>query len=284
MTFAGIAAHLAGATAGLAIALIGEAFSFVAAGLGFGFSAVMIWLIRTSLLPQHAREKHEASEATGVMSRTAVRMLVWLTVAFTFVTALFLPFVAEHVARHLDCSWLNRWIAKPEDASFAGLIVLLGITGAGLFLGMLIAGQLARLAHWRLLPVLMFAVWGAAIWCLGQTNTYLPAALLCFSAGCATGLITIPSDARLQHEVTGKEHGRVFARRLALSNVAFLLGLAMNLDGRLLRVFGSGTLLQYLGVGSIAIAALFWLLASRTLKGRWGQPAMAEVEAVPAGR
>lgn len=273
MTFAGIAANLAGATGGLAIALVGEKFSFLAAALGFGFSAVMIARIRAKLVPTIDPNVTAASRAQEIRAaRSVVRLLVWLTVAFTFVNGLFLPFFAEYVARHIDCSWVTPWISHSQDATFAGVVVLLGVTGAGLFIGMLTAGQLPRLAHWRLLPVLMLAVWGAAIWKLGTTEAYGPAAILCLVAGWATGLITIPSDARLQHEVAGERHGQVFARRLALSNIAFLAGLALNLDGHLLHTYGAPELLGYLGLGAIAIAAVFWALGGKTLRGRWGAP------------
>lgn len=273
MTFAGIAANLAGATGGLAIALVGEKFSFLAAALGFAFSAVMIARIRARLVPTIDPNVTAAAREREISAaRSAVRLLVWLTVAFTFVNGLFLPFFAEYVARHIDCSWVTPWISRPQDATFAGVVVLLGVTGAGLFVGMLTAGQLPRLAHWRLLPVLMLAVWGAAIWKLGTTEAYWPAAILCLVAGWATGLITIPSDARLQHEVAGERHGRVFARRLALSNIAFLAGLALNLDGHLLHSYGAPELLGYLGLGAIGIAGGFWALGGKTLRGRWGAP------------
>jgi predicted MFS family arabinose efflux permease len=286
MTFAGIAANLAGATAGLAVALLGESISFITAAVGFGISSVLIARIRTPLLPSH--EQHDPAPQPNEphwQSRPAVRLLVWLTVGFTFVTGLFLPFFAEHVARNLDCSWLLPWLKKPEDAAFAGLIVLLGVVGAGLFAGMLTAGQLPRFSHWRMLPVLMLAVWGLSIWRLGATSEYGPTVLLCLAAGWATGLITIPSDARLQHEVSGHRHGRIFARRLALSNVAFLAGLALNLDGRLLRTFGAPHLLQCLGLLAIVMAVVFWILCRKSLTGRWGKEALeTENSFAPAHR
>lgn len=271
MTFAGIAAELAGATAGLAIALVGESFSFLAAALGYAFSSVMIWRIRTRLLPTPEGRDPSAPEApVPPAAQFTVRLLVWLTVAFTFVTGLFLPFFAQHAAVEIDASWLRAWLSNSTDATFAGLVALLGVTGVGLFIGMLVAGQIPGLAHRRALPVVMFAVWGASIWKLGSTTAYLPACFLCLCTGWATGLISIPADARLQHEVAGERHGRLFARRLALSNVAFLLGLALNLDGRLLRSFGSETMLKLLGLLSIALALGFWLMAGKRLRGRWG--------------
>lgn len=284
MTFAGIAATLAGASAGLAITLLGEKFSFFATAAGFAFSSVMIARIRTPLLPApDASITQEARDGKILSSRSAVRVLVWLVVAFTFVNGLFLPFFAEQVARAIDCTWLNRWISGSTDATFAGVVVLLGITGAGLFGGMLTAGQIPRLAHWRPLPVLMLGVWGAAIWKLGTTSAYAPASLLCLVAGWATGLITIPADARLQHEVAGERHGRVFARRLALSNIAFLAGLAVNLNGRLLRAYGSEMLLGQLGLLAIALAIVFILTGGKALRGSWGTPALAAVDpAVPS--
>lgn len=278
MTFAGIAANIAGATAGLAIALVGEKFSFLAAAVGFAVSAVMITRIRAQLLPTADAATTQAEREQQIdASRSAVRMLVWLTVAFTFVNGLFLPFFAEHVANRIDSTWLLAWISRPQDATFAGLVVLAGVVGAGLFLGMITAGQWPRLAHWRLLPVLMLAVWGAAVWKLGTTTAYLPATLLCLLAGWSTGLLTIPSDARLQHEVAGERHGRIFARRLALSNVAFLAGLAINLNGQLLRVYGSATALEWLGGLAIALGIGFWVFGGKTVRGSWGAP-----ELVPA--
>ncbi len=273
MTFAGIAANLAGATAGLAVALLGESFSFIAAAAGFALSSVLIYRIRADLRPQGVTEPSPAGPVASPHAPPAVRLLVWLTVGFTFVTGLFLPFFAEQVASHLDCSWLTPWLKDAKDASFAGLIVLLGVTGAGLFVGMLTAGRFPRLAHWRPTPVLMLVLWGTVVWRLGYTANYASTALLCLLAGWATGLITIPADARLQHEVAGRNHGKVFARRLALSNIAFLSGLALNLDGRLLRTYGSPELLQRLGGLAIVLAALFLLLGRRSLKGRWGAPA-----------
>ncbi|HEU5077983.1 MAG TPA: MFS transporter [Opitutaceae bacterium] len=276
MTFAGIAADLVGASGGLAVALVGESFSFVAAAAGFAFSAVMVYRIRTPLAAEkETAEQAHVADRELYANRATVRILVWLTVAFTFVTGLFLPFFAEHVAVNIDCSWLTQWISQTTDATFAGLVVLLGVGGAGLFAGMITAGQLPRLAHWRLLPFLMLAVWGGAVWKLGDTTAYLPAAICCFLTGWATGLITIPSDARLQHEVAGERHGRIFARRLALSNIAFLLGLALNLDGRFLHAYGAEYLLARLGMLAIAVAAAFWIYGGKTLLGSWGLPPFA---------
>lgn len=283
MSFAGIAAHFLGATGGLAIALLGEKFSFLAAALGFAFSAVMIARIRAQLVPAPNPHLTEAArDLEAIAARSAVRLLVWLTVAFTFVNGLFLPFFAEHVARNIDCTWLTPWIPSSQDATFAGVVVLLAITGGGLFLGLLTAGRFPRVAHWRLLPVLMLAAWGAAVWKLGTAAAYLPAAILCLMAGWATGLITIPSDARLQHEVAGERHGRIFARRLALSNVAFLAGLAVNLDGRLLHDFGAPQLLRYLGIGAIIISGVFWALGGKTLRGWWGKSVFETTVPVPS--
>jgi MFS family permease len=285
MTFAGIAANLAGATAGLAVALLGESFSFVAAALGFAFSSVMIARIRVPLLPPpRAEHQAETDELSPWGTRSAVRMLVWLTVAFTFVTGLFLPFVAEHVAVVIDASWLKAWMSRPQDVAFAGLILLLGVTGAGLFAGMLTSGRLPRLAHWRLLPVVMLAAWGLAIMKLGGTSAYAAAAALCFAAGWAMGLITIAADARLQHEVRGGNHGKVFARRLALSNIAFLSGLAVNLNGKLLHTYGSDTLLRVLGGCAIVLAALFYFAGKKSLQGAWGRETLDTVNDFSAHR
>jgi hypothetical protein len=193
---------------------------------------------------------------------------------------LFLPFFVQQVAANIDCSWLRHWISRSQDDAFAGLIGLLGVAGLGLFAGMMTAGQVPKLAHWRLLPIAMLAVWGAAVWKLGSAGTYTPAALLCFVAGWSMSLITIPADARLQHEVAGDRHGRLFARRLALSNVAFLLGLALNLDGRLLAYFGPAKLLEALGIFSIIAAIGFCLVGRKALRGSWGQHSLLANEAL----
>lgn len=288
MTFAGIAADLVGASGGLAVAMIGESFSFVAAAAGFAFSAVMVYRIRTRLSARpETAEQAESADRVLLANRTTVRMLVWLTVAFTFVTGLFLPFFADHVAVNIDCTWLGHWFSQSTDATFAGLVILLGVAGAGLFAGMLTAGQVPRLAHWRPLPFLMLAVWGLAIWKLGSTAAYGTATLCCLLAGWATGLITIPSDARLQHEVAGERHGRIFARRLALSNIAFLAGLGLNLDGRLLRIVGAHTLLEYLGALGIASALVFCIFGGKSLRGSWGvaqPPGVAPAAAAPVNQ
>jgi MFS family permease len=280
MTFAGIVASLAGATAGLAVALMGESFSFLAAAIGFAFSAVMVWRIRRQLLPSGEKNENAVDNFSAPEVLATSRLLVWLTVAFTFVTGLFLPFFVQQVAANIDCSWLHHWISRTQDASFAGLIGLLGIAGLGLFAGMMTAGQVPKLAHWRLLPIAMLAVWGAAVWKVGSVGNYMPAAILCFFAGWSMSLITIPADARLQHEVAGDRHGRLFARRLALSNIAFLLGLALNLDGRLLAYFGPAKLLQALGIFSILSAVGFWFLFRKALHGSWGQHAIPTDEAL----
>jgi len=278
MTFAGIVASLAGATAGLAVALMGESFSFLAAAIGFAFSAVMVWRIRRQLLPASEKDENNVEMAWTPEALATSRLLVWLTVAFTFVTGLFLPFFVQHVAANIDCKWLGHWISRAQDASFAGLIGLLGVAGLGLFAGMMTAGQVPKLAHWRLLPIAMLGVWGVAIWKLGSVGAYTSAALLCFLAGWSMSLLSISADARLQHEVAGGRHGRLFARRLALSNIAFLLGLALNLDGRLLAYWGPATLLQWLGVFSIVAALGFWLFGRKALRGSWGQHRLASTE------
>ncbi len=280
MTFAGIVANIAGATAGLAVALMGESFSFLAAAVGFAFSAVMVWRIRRQLLPNG--ENAEAMSDNPWLPETlaTARLLVWLTVAFTFVTGLFLPFFVQLVAAKVDCTWLQQWIPRAQDSTFAGLIGLLGVAGLGLFAGMMTAGQVPRFAHWRLLPIAMLAIWGAAVWKLGGVSGYVSASILCFLAGWSMSLLSISADARLQHEVAGDRHGRLFARRLALSNIAFLVGLGLNLDGRLLAYFGPASLLQWLGVFSVVFAFIFWILGRKALRGSWGGPTMPASEAL----
>lgn len=89
--------------------------------------------------------------------------------------------------------------------------------------------------------------------------------------GLGGALIATPIDARLQAELPGDKLGRVFSLRAAVMNIAFILAMAINLDGRLIEIFGATKLLLLLGVSLCGTAVVLALSHADWLKSLWGR-------------
>lgn len=294
MTFVGIAGSVVGASAAVLVTTLGETASFILGALGFGISGVLISMIREPLAAETSPQPGGKAGLWRVARSTwltlgalkllwadsAVRLIACVLMLFHFVSALFVILFFEHAVGNVDFSPLQRALvlwspdaaASVESWQFLGSILLVVASGIGLFLGLMMAGKLPWLSHQKLLPVLMFFALGLVCWSLSDQDAFAPVFLLCVATGWVGSLITIPSDSRWQHEVDPGHHGKLFAAKNALVSLAFLIGLAVNLDGRLLAWRGADRLLADLGYVCWAGGVVLLVSWRGRLLGRWGEP------------
>jgi hypothetical protein len=213
----------------------------------------------------------------GLWEDSSVRLIACVLALYHFVTALFVVVFFEHAVANVDFSplrsllefWAPDAAQRVESWHFIGSVLLVVASGLGLFAGLLVAGKIPALSHQRGLPVVMFLGLGAVCWALSDPHSFPMVFLLCMATGWVGSLITIPADSRWQHEVDPEHHGKLFAAKNALVSLAFLIGLAINLDGRLLRERGADRLLADLGYVCWAGAGLLALAWRGRLLGRW---------------
>jgi predicted MFS family arabinose efflux permease len=141
--------------------------------------------------------------------------------------------------------------------------------GLGVGLGVGLCGWARKWSHSKALPFAGLALLGATLVGFAQFHNYEPAILGAFALGIVTALILIPIEARLQNDVDDARRGRLFALCNLCTTVSFLLGLAVNLDGRLLQNLGPSRLIETIGSATIVIAALLALANASTLSSFW---------------
>jgi hypothetical protein len=87
--------------------------------------------------------------------------------------------------------------------------------------------------------------------------------------GVLSSFILIPIEARLQNDVDDARRGRVFALRNLCTTTSFLAGLAVNLDGTLLREVGPARVIEYTGIAAMLIALGLAFGNAGTLRSFW---------------
>ena len=110
---------------------------------------------------------------------------------------------------------------------------------------------------------------GAALIMFAQLHNYVPVIIGAIFLGILTALILIPIEARLQNDVDDARRGRLFALCNLCTTVSFLLGFALNLDGRLLSWLGPSLLIETVGIITVVTAALLALTNAPTLRSFW---------------
>jgi MFS family permease len=275
VTIVGIIGSLVGAAAGLVVSIFGETSSFVITSLGFGASAWFVARIASPLraegpAPERPRWSEGWTLARRVVLDPPLRLLFGLSGGAQFVTGLFLVFVVQHVAEHVNLDGLGgltAWFASAVEAAgikrpvvdlpFLALVLLLLASAGGLALAVATTGRHRKLARYEALPVVMFAALGGVFFVFAAVRDLGPALLAALAVGWLAGTLVIPLEARLQTVVPAREQGRIFSGRTAWMNICFLAALGVNLDGRLIRALGAPRAMEGLALGCLVAAA--WL-------------------------
>lgn len=294
VTTVGVIASLLGATASFIVALLGEVSVFLVAALGFCISGIFIFFIKKPLLPgrdeiAHARAKWwlEMSDALGYLAKHSVaRVLVTLAGLGQFAVGLLVVFGLSHALTAIDLSPVKS-VAEPllkllepvlspdfmfgeKQQRMVVSILLLVCTALGLLCGVVICGKIWSVGHYSALPFVGVLMLGISVIGFASAPSLLFVFLCSFPLGLGGALIATPIDARLQAEVPSERLGRVFSLRAAVMNTAFLIAMAINLDGRLISLFGAGNLLFALGALLCAASALLAASHPDWLKSLWG--------------
>jgi len=291
VTTVGVVASVVGASASLLISLLGEESVFFAAAVGFTLSGVFILAIKNDLHPQE-KEVYERSairnwfhtihEAlTFTWQHPTARALVLLAGLSQFVLGLVAVFGLSHTMTAVDLQpvskVLSSFVTKFSDSycfeerhvRLLASVSILIFSAFGLLTGVILCGKSWHFGHYSALPFFGLFLLGLSVVGFALTKTLGTILLLSFVFGFAGALVAAPIDARLQSEVRPNWLGRVFALRAAWMNVAFLLAMAVNLDGKLIQKFGAGELLLFVGIGAVSVAMLFMMLHTNWLHSVW---------------
>ncbi|MEM1058432.1 MAG: MFS transporter [Verrucomicrobiota bacterium] len=305
-----IASMAASIIAVVLISIFNVNVTFVLTAVGFLASAVLIYRIDRPLLPQADPNVDKIRSSlnellTGfrtVTSRPGLASLVVTRSVFAFVSGFFLIVVLEHTAKNVDLTLIEGVAASmvggltvltdivglkapvigPDDIPFIGAGVLFGALGVGLGLGVWFCGKSKRWSHWNGLPLAGLFVLGAGTLAYAFLGTIGQALILTVGLGFLGAVIPIPIEAQLQNETSDEHRGRVFALANFGSTLAFMLALALHLNGALLADRGATQLVMDLGIGTMLAAALMAVTNRKRMRSFWvGRPpteAVAEPE------
>lgn len=293
ISLVGVIANLVGSLfATLFVSIFGARSSFLFNAMGFLTSAWFIYHITSNLHPGPQAIRADGKKIgfwrasiEGWHVLREQRELIALVIvksAFSLLSALVLVTILQQIVVTVDLGsvrkladslahFLSHFAPKPpvfEIKTLAFGLLFAGI-GLGIGLGIGICGRARKFSHSKALPFAALGSLGAALVGFAQLTAYTPAVLGAFFLGILTSLILIPIEARLQNDVDDARRGRLFALCNLCTTVSFLLGLALNLDGRLLKTLGPGQLIEDVGVATMAVAGLLALINASTLKSFW---------------
>jgi MFS family permease len=293
ISLVGVIANLVGALfATLFVSIFGAPSSFVFNALGFLCSAWFIYHISSDLSPGPrtltARGKkigfwRSSAEGWHVLrEQRELGPIVLVKSAFSLISALGLITILQQMVVTMDLGavralaeslkhFLTHFAPKPPvfDIKTLAFGLFFAAIGLGVGLGVGICGWARKWSHSKALPFAGLATLGATLIGFAQFHEYIPAILGAFALGIVTALILIPIEARLQNDVDDARRGRLFALCNLCTTVSFLLGLALNLDGTLLRVLGPSRLIEVIGGATMAIAFLLALTNASKLSSFW---------------
>ena len=288
----GVIANFVGLpVASLIVSIFGAPSSFIFNALGFLVSAWCIYHIRGDLRPTKANVAAAAEVGTWggalegwrvLRGKRELGALVIVNSAFAFVGALFVITILQQIVSTVDLTSLRlvvadasafiaRFTPKPPvvEVKLLAFGLLMAAIGLGLGVGVGICGSARRLSRSKALPYLGLFLLGLALVGFSQLRDYLPALLGAGFMGVLSSFILIPIEARLQNDVDDARRGRVFALRNLCTTTSFLGGLAVNLDGTLLRRLGPSHVIECTGIAAMVIAAGLALGNAGTLKSFW---------------
>jgi MFS family permease len=137
-----------------------------------------------------------------------------------------------------------------------GLGYLLIAAGAGAAVGVGLVGRGKPWARAAWLPFVQLLLVGAVLIFMGLTARVWITVLLLFVLGAIAATILIPIDAKLQEEVDDKRRGAVFAARGMLTSATMIAAFWLQFGTKLFQRTPAPQIMLWLGIGSIAAAAL----------------------------
>ena len=137
-----------------------------------------------------------------------------------------------------------------------GLGYLLIAAGAGAAVGVGLVGRGKPWARAAWLPFVQLLLVGAVLILMGLTARVWITVLLLFVLGAIAATILIPIDAKLQEEVDDKRRGAVFAARGMLASATMIAAFWLQFGTKLFQRTPAPQIMLWLGIGSIAAAAL----------------------------
>ncbi len=277
--------------ASLIVSIFGARSSFLFNSMGFLASAWCIYHIRTDLSPDRTNAGGADKVSTWRGSLAGWRVLreqrelgalVLVNSAFSFISAMVLITILQQVVLTVDLGsvrtlanylkeFLGMFAPRPPvfEISILAFGLLMAAIGMGLGLGVAICGASKYWSRSKALPYVALALLGVALLGFSQIQEYLPAVAGAAFMGVLSAFILIPIESRLQNDVDDARRGRVFALRNLCTTVSFLLGLAVNLDGRLLSKLGPSLLIEDVGIAAITMAVLLALTNLAALRSFW---------------
>jgi MFS family permease len=292
----GVIANFVGTPlASFIVSIFGAKSSFVFNSLGFLVSAWCIYHIKSDLSPT---EDHAGSAAKDrvntwrgalagwrvLREQKELGALVLVNSALAFISMLVLVTILQQIVVNVDLhsvqllvNTLTKFISmvapKPpvfEIKTLAFGLLMAGI-GLGLGLGVALCGASKKLSRRKALPYVALALLGVTLLGFAQLTTYWPAVAGAAFMGLISAFILIPIEARLQNDVDDARRGRLFALRNLCTTTSSLLGLAVNLNGKLLanQNIGPIRLMEIVGAGTILIAAALAGANASTLSSFW---------------
>jgi MFS family permease len=290
----GVIANFVGTPlASLIVSIFGARSSFLFNSLGFLASAWCIYHIRADLSPTREKvataDRDEVGSWRGTLAgwrvlreQRELGALVLVNSAFSFISAMVLITILQQIvvtvdltSVHLLVNTLTKFFAyfapKPPTFEIKTLAfgILMAAIGLGLGIGVALCGASKIYSRSKALPYLALGLLGLALIGFSQLREYWPAVAGAAFMGVLSAFILIPIEARLQNDVDDARRGRLFALRNLCTTTSFLLGLAVNLNGKLLAKIGPSNLIEYIGITAIAIAALLAFANASTLSSSW---------------
>jgi MFS family permease len=281
--------------ASFVVSIFGATSSFIFNSLGFLVSAWCIYHIKTDLAPN---EDHAGSAARDrvntwcgalagwrvLREQKELGALVLVNSALAFISMLVLVTILQQIVVNVDLhsvqllvntlvKFISMVAPKPpvfEIKTLAFGLLMAGI-GLGLGVGVGLCGASKKLSRSKALPYVALGLLGITLYEFAQLTTYWPAVAGAAFMGIISAFILIPIEARLQNDVDDARRGRLFALRNLCTTTSSLLGLAVNLNGKLLESQNIGPihLMKIVGVGTIVIAVALALANARTLSSFW---------------
>lgn len=262
-------------TTSLAVAGVGGRAlgGFVAERMGIEWAVLsnaLAYVVSIALVWRIAMEPHATSgganahpEGSWGELKTGLRYvwehpsalsLVLLSAVFAFLAAVFAVAVIGYA---IDTLGLRT----------GGVGYLIGAAGAGAALGIVAIGHGGTWTKAMWLPFAQLIAIGGLIVVLGATTNVWAAAALFVGLGAIGATVLIPIDSKLQEQVDDQRRGAVFAARGMLTSATMLVAFWMQFGSELFRRTPAPTVLQWLGVGSVAVAAASLLVVRRGRKG-----------------
>jgi MFS family permease len=274
------------------VSIFGARSSFLFNSLGFLISAWCVFHIKNDLAPDRNRAADDrVSTWRGILGgwnvlreQRELGALVLVNSAFSFISAMVLITILQQIVVSVDLhsvqllvntltKFLSHFAPKPPVFELRTLAfgLLMAAIGLGLGVGVILCGAAKRFSRAKALPYVALALLGGALLGFANLTTYWPAVIGAGLMGVISAFIVIPIEARLQNDVDDARRGRLFALRNLCTTTSFLVGLAVNLNGKLLAspVIGPVRLIEGVGVTAIVIAAALALLNASTLKSFW---------------